>query len=763
MTARQKKLLLALLLAALTIGAYLPALDAGFIWDDDSYLTENKTLKSPDALYRIWMVPRASPQYYPLVFTSFYIEKSLWGLNPAGYHAVNIFLHFLAAFFLWRVLVFLKTPLPWLCAAVFALHPINVESVAWITERKNVASLAFFMASLLCFLHWDSSQEKAARRRWYIGSFALFVCAMLSKTVASAMPVAAGLCLWYMGRLKVRKIALLSPFLAVGFALGMVTVLMERLHVGASGPIWHMPLVERFLVAGRGFWFYIQKVIFPYQLTFNYPRWEVSASSLIDWAYPLAAIALFAGLLAISRRWRAPLAAMLFYLAGVFPSLGFFNVYPHRYSFVADHFSYHAVAGLIALFVGGGYALTRSFWLLRPKAAFAAVAALLIILFGATYSQSKIYQSHYTLWNDTIAKNPDSWFAYNNLAVFLKDLDREAEALHLLRKALTVRDDLPEVHLNLADSYRRMGDVQRFELHTEKGLGIVSNKPEVHSLLAHYLEGHNRLPEAVRHFSMALVIDPFHEPARIGLARVLTALGLYDEAESHIEIALSQCTACNSAHEAAGDIMAWQARLEEADRHYEKAFDSSAFAPGSLGFKKAWARFVAGRPQEAVTRLEALLEEDPDSGPAFALLAFLLAERGQREAAIEKYRQAARLMPQDPSVLHSLGVLLFDRGDFEEALALFRRAATLKPDFGDAWYSLGLALLQRGSFAQAVAALEQAVLLMEQDPFAHKALADAYLAAGENQKAWQHEKTARELFELQEGHIRPGPAQTRQQ
>jgi len=385
MTARQKELLMALLLAILTLGAYLPALNADFIWDDDSYLTENKVLKSPDALYKIWMVPRANPQYYPLVFTGFYIEKKLWGLNPAGYHAVNIALHFLAALFLWRVLVFLKVPLPWLCAAVFALHPINVESVAWITERKNVLSLAFFMASLLCFLHWDASLEKSARLKWYLASLALFLCAMLSKTVAAAMPVAAGLCLWYLhGRLGWRKIAHFVPFLITGFALGMVTVFLERHHVGASGPIWHMPFVERILVAGRGFWFYTGKVIYPFDFSFNYIRWEVSAVSIADWAYPLAALALFAGLLLISRRWRAPLAAMTFYLAGVFPSLGFFNVYPHRYSFVADHFSYHAVAGLVALFLGGGYYLTRSFWLARPKAAFAAAAALLLFLGGAT-------------------------------------------------------------------------------------------------------------------------------------------------------------------------------------------------------------------------------------------------------------------------------------------------------------------------------------------------------------------------------------------
>jgi tetratricopeptide (TPR) repeat protein len=746
MTARQKKLLLALLLALLTAGAYLPALNAGFIWDDDSYLTENKTLKSPDALYRIWMVPRASPQYYPLVFTSFYIEKSIWGLNPAGYHAVNIFLHFIAAFFLWQVLVFLKVPLPWLCAAVFALHPINVESVAWVTERKNVLSLAFFMASLLCFLHWDSFKEKAARRRWYFASFALFVCAMLSKTVASAMPVAAGLCLWYMGRLKWRKIVSLTPFLIVGFALGMVTVILERLHVGASGPIWHVPFVERLLVAGRGFWFYIQKVLFPYQLSFNYPRWEVSATSIVDWAYPLAALALFACLLVISRRWRAPLAAMLFYLAGVFPSLGFFNVFPHRYSFVADHFSYHAVAGLIVLFLGGGYYLTRAFWLSRPKAAFVAGAMLLIFLFGATYSQTRIYESHYTLWRDTIAKNPSSWFAYNNLAVFLKDNNREAEAMHLLRKALTVRDDLPEVHINLADAYKRMGDVERFELHMEKGMDILSSKPEVHNFIGDYFESKGRLEDALNRFTLALIVDPDHEPARTSLARVLTALGLYDEAEKHIDIALSQCTACNSAHEIAGDIMAWQKRLEEADKHYEKAFDLPDALPETLNFKKAWARFAAGRPQEAIIRLQALLEEEPNSGQALALLAFLLAQQGQSEAAIEKYRQAARLLPADPEVLYELGVLLFEKSDFEEALALFRKAASLNPDFGEAWYSMGLVFMQRGSFSQAVDALLKAVLLMGNDPFAHKALADSYFALGENEKALQHEKAAQEFF-----------------
>jgi protein O-mannosyl-transferase len=133
----------ALLLVVAVLIAYLPALQGGYIWDDNRYVTENPILPQPDGLAAIWTDPGATIQYYPMVFTTFWLEYRLWGLNPLGYHATNILLHALSALLLWAILRRLAVPGAWLAAALFALHPVHVESVAWVTERKNVLSGLF--------------------------------------------------------------------------------------------------------------------------------------------------------------------------------------------------------------------------------------------------------------------------------------------------------------------------------------------------------------------------------------------------------------------------------------------------------------------------------------------------------------------------------------------------------------------------------------------------------------------------------------------
>src|SRR5688572_14772657 len=154
-TSRWRPVLLpAAALLAMTLIAYAPAFRAGFIWDDPDYVTNNATLRSLDGLRQIWFVPQATPQYYPLVHTSFWIEYQLSGLNPTGYHAVNVLLHAVAAILLWRVLTMLEVPGAWLAAGMFAVHPIHVESVAWVTERKNVLSGVFYLASALMYLRF---------------------------------------------------------------------------------------------------------------------------------------------------------------------------------------------------------------------------------------------------------------------------------------------------------------------------------------------------------------------------------------------------------------------------------------------------------------------------------------------------------------------------------------------------------------------------------------------------------------------------------
>ena len=241
----------------------MPALRGGFTWDDDAYVTNNITLRSAPGLSRIWGQLTATPQYYPLVFTSFWLEYHLWGLNPLGYHIVNVLLHTLAAMLLWRVLVRLQVPGAWLAAGIFALHPVAVESVAWVTERKNVLSAVFYFAAALAYLRWQEREtsDRGANAHYFL-SLTLFICALFSKTVTASLPAALLLVMWWKrGRVAGRDVRPLVPFFVAGAALALVTAWLERTHVGASGPDWALSFLDRCLIAGRALWFYAGKLL----------------------------------------------------------------------------------------------------------------------------------------------------------------------------------------------------------------------------------------------------------------------------------------------------------------------------------------------------------------------------------------------------------------------------------------------------------------------------------------------------------------------
>ena len=426
-------ILFTLALVVLTFVAYWPAIrDGGFIWDDDDYITANKTLRDVGGLKDIWMSPKATPQYYPLVHTGYWIEYRLWGLDPTGYHATNVLLHALVSVLLWRLLRRLAVPGAWLAAGLFALHPVHVESVAWITERKNVLSGVFYLASMLVYLKWEDANFSGQRRpRAYFGSLLLFVCALLSKTVTVSLPAALLLVAWWKQgrggnperaeespvRWWVGRILPLVPFFVIGLGFSILTVWLEKHHVGARGADWDLSWIERCLIAGRALWFYLGKLLWPAGLCFNYPRWEMHAGIWWQYGFPLGFAALLVLLWAGRKRLgRGPLAAMLLFAGTLFPALGFFDVYPMRYSFVADHYQYLASIGVLvlvsAVITSIGERLAAGAW--KP-ARHALPAVVLTILALGSWKQCGIYRGLETLWLDTISQNPVSWMACNNL------------------------------------------------------------------------------------------------------------------------------------------------------------------------------------------------------------------------------------------------------------------------------------------------------------------------------------------------------------
>jgi hypothetical protein len=489
--------LLAGLIVLITLVAYIPALQGGFIWDDDAYVTQNPTLRSVEGLARIWLEPRSNPQYYPLVFTSFWAEYHLWGLNPVGYHVVNALLHGLAAVALWLLLKCLKVPGALLAAAVFALHPVHVESVAWVTERKNVLSGLFYLGSALCLVRFFGLEQEGAEqphRFWWYGSgLLLFVCALLSKTVTCTLPAAMVLLLWWkVGRVRRPEALALAPFFVLGLGFGLLTAWLEQHHVGALGSEWDLSFVERFLVAGRALWFYAGKLVWPAVLIFNYPRWQIDAGAWWQYVYPVGVVLVVLVLWVFRERiGRGPLVGVLFFCGTLFPALGFFDVYPFRYSYVADHFQYLASVGLIGLAVGA-FTVAASRLSLWPKRVATAMSlVVLLLLAGQTWSQSQVYKDWKTVWTKTLEKNPESAIAHYNLGRLLLGQQKFEEAISHFSKALQLKPSSAEIHNNL---------------------GVA-------------LAGAGRLNEAARQFAEALRVEPDHAKARRNLERVMGLMG----------------------------------------------------------------------------------------------------------------------------------------------------------------------------------------------------------------------------------------------
>ena len=461
---RQSAWIGAAIIALMTVIAYGPAINAGYIWDDDSYVTDNPLVQQADGLWNLW-IPKKTPQYYPAVFTTFWIEHQVWGLNPMGYHIVNVLLHIANALLVWRLGAMLKIPGAWMIGAVFAVHPINVESVAWITERKNVLSGFFYLYSAVMYLKFDAAREQreGANVTWirYAVALAFFVLALLSKTVTCSLPAALILMmLWQRKPMTAARLAPLLPFFIVGMALAINTAAIEREHVGAEGVNFAFSMADRMLIASKALLFYSWKILWPHPLIFIYPRWAIDSSNLASyWSVAVVVLIGAAALWGYVRGRRGPGLALAFYAGTIVPALGFVNVYPMLFSFVADHFVYLASLGVMTAVIA------PLAWALVPFKRQAIPAALVLIaLCVLTWRQCLHYENAETLWRDTVAKNETSWMPHNNLANQIirraaKQIeagDRPAaealfdEAIVHIQRALELRSDYREALSNMA-------------------------------------------------------------------------------------------------------------------------------------------------------------------------------------------------------------------------------------------------------------------------------------------------------------------------
>jgi len=628
-------------LALATAIAYWPALGAGFIWDDEGHVTR-PDLRSLGGLGRIWFHLGATQQYYPVLHSAFWLEHRLWGGAALGYHLCNLCLHAAAAFLFFRLLRRLALPGAFLASLLFALHPVGVETVAWVSEQKNTLSAVLYLGSALAYLRFDEERTS----RWYLAALGLFLLALLSKTVTATLPAALLVVLWWRrGRLSWSRDAVpLLPWLALAAAGGLTTAWVEQRYIGAQGTHFDFSFAARGLIAGRALWFYLGALVWPVNLVFIYPRWVIDAHAPAQYLYPAAAAAVFLGLWGWRRRSRGPLAAALLFAGTLFPALGFFNVYPFIYSFVADHFQYLADLSLFAAAgaaVAGGWRRVAG-W--RRQAVVLGAGLVLAMLGILTWRQARTYHDLETLYRTTIARNPSSWFAEGNLGVILAGTGRLPEAMGHYEAALRLNPDIPQTYNNLGNA----------------------------------LTLQHRWPEAFAAYARALQLWPEFVEARFDLATALSEAGRLENAIGYYEQALRQRPDYPEAEFGLANALANLGRLDAAVAHYRAAIrlrPGYAEAHANLGL----ALVTGGHPEEAFSELGQALQLRPDYAEGHAYLGYALARAGRFAEAATQYREALRLNPANADVHYQLGSALRALGDADGAAAEFRRSGFAPP------------------------------------------------------------------------------------
>jgi protein O-mannosyl-transferase len=579
-SSRERVWLFAIVLVLATIFAYRPAWNGNFVWDDDFYVTENHLLTAPDGLRRIWFSLESPSQYFPLTYTSFRIERTLWGLRPAGYHWLNILLHTANALLLWRLLVKLGVPGAWLAAGIFALHPVQVESVAWITERKNVLMGFFCLLTLLAWVRFinEPKQRRIQRSRapgkqrakevpqvsninssawrFYWLALVFYVLALCSKSTACTLPAALFLILWLQKkRIDWRRGLQIAPFVVLGLAMGLMAIWWERYHQGTLGPMFAFGPLERLIVISHALWFYLSKLLWPAKLTFIYPQWTIDPANPFSYIWLVAGFALCVAIYFVRRyAGRSVEVAAAFFVATLSPVLGFIMLYTFRYTFVADHYQYLACISPIALVSAGLVKLTNLVDYaprLLPGLGIFVLSALGIL----TWRQSAAYHDSETLWRTTIRRNPGCWMAENNLGNDLLERGDIDGAIAHLEKSLQLKFDLPEAHNSLTNALFRKGDPDAAIAEAHIAFNFDPNNPDTRAVLGMALMTKGQLDEAIAQLSKSVELFPNY--TRAYYSKAVEILPNYSHAHYNLALALAE----------KGEIV-------DAITHYQKAIEA---------------------------------------------------------------------------------------------------------------------------------------------------------------------------------------------
>jgi tetratricopeptide (TPR) repeat protein len=656
----------ALVIIVACLAAYIPAIKGGFIWDDDKYVTDNPLLTAHDGLHRIWFSTESPSQYFPLTYTTFWVEYRLWGLSPMGYHINNVVIHITSVLLLWLILRRLSIPGAWFASAIFALHPVQIESVAWVTERKNVLMLLFSLLSFLCWVEFALGTRSGRKAiLFYAGSLFFYALALFSKTTACTLPAALVLILWLKRLpLTVKRWLQIAPFVAMGIAMGLLSIWWENYHQGTEQLNLELSLADKLLIAGRALWFYLWKLFWPTNLMFSYPRWHIDPTKIWQYIYPAG----YAMMLVCAWLWREKIGraiatAILFFAAMLLPMLGFFSLFTFLYTFVADHYQYAASIGPITLAAAGSaYVFRRS----GRKSKFIMLSAggvLLLVLGVLTWRQSRIYTNPETLWEDTLNKNPDSWMAHNEFGIICRKQGRFDEAMMHAKQRLEL------------SSYTKTA----FPLYFSDG----------YFNLAIILDEQNKFDEAINYYQKAIAVFPGNAKAYYRLGEVLAKQGKVESSILYFRRATEFNPDYYEAYYNYGTMMLQLAKtkegqareklLSEACEKYKKAID---IKPDCYEAYYNWGN----------TLLELAKRKEGQAGEK------LLSE------ACEKFKKATNIKPNSHEACYNWGTILLELAKrkegqareklLSEACEKFKKAIDIKPDFQEAYQNWGTSLLR---------------------------------------------------------------------